>query len=96
MNQDAVGCWDTNKVLVPNNIHHVDQSQVFFSFPNDLKVDKAVDQGVWVLANNLPLYLYTGLDYSQVNVRILRADAKNAAKDSVCDPTRRGGNIAWG
>ncbi|XP_055682150.1 protein yellow-like [Lutzomyia longipalpis] len=95
VNQDAIGCWDTNKPLVPNNIHHVDQNRVFFSFPNDIKVDKATDQGVWVLANNLPLYLYTGLDYSQVNVRILRAGTKNAVRDTVCDPRNRG-NMVWG
>ncbi|XP_055691201.1 protein yellow-like [Lutzomyia longipalpis] len=47
IDQDAVGCWDTNKPLLPNNIHHVDQSHMFMPFPIDLKVDKETDQGVW-------------------------------------------------
>ncbi|GAB0094311.1 protein yellow [Sergentomyia squamirostris] len=93
VNQDAVSCWDTNKAFVPNNLHQVDQHQVFMSFPNELKVDKAPDQGVWVLANNLPLFLYTSLDYSQINVRILRASTKTAVRDTVCDPKRTGSNI---
>lgn len=43
-------------------------------------------QGVWALSNALPRFLYASLDYSVVNVRILRADVKKAAAGTICDP----------
>lgn len=85
--QDAIGCWDIRKPYDASNVGIVEQNSTTMVFPNDLKVDNELDQGVWVVSNRLPFYLYSTLDYNQINFRVLRASAARAIKGTVCDPT---------
>jgi len=55
-------------------------------FPNDLKVDKEKDQNVWLISNRLPIFLYSNLDYGEVNFRILKANVNKIIRNSVCNP----------
>lgn len=85
--RDSVGCWDLRKPYVENNLGTVGPgNSSALNFPNDLKVDQEFTQGLWVLSNRLPDYLYKGLNYDEVNFRILRADVKDAVKGTICDP----------
>lgn len=43
-------------------------------------------QSVWVVSNRLPIYLYSQLDYNDVNFRILRAYTREAVIGTSCDP----------
>lgn len=85
--QDAVGCWDIRKPYTQSNLGVLIRNSSMLTFPNDLKVDREMDQGVWVMSNKLPIYLYSNLDYSEINFRILRASAENSILGGPCDPS---------
>lgn len=86
VNQDAVGCWDIRKPYSPQNLGIIDQNTTTLIFPNDLKVDNEVDQGVWVLSNRLPVYLYSQLNFNDYNFRVFRGDVEEAVRGTPCDP----------
>ncbi|XP_020714005.1 protein yellow isoform X2 [Ceratitis capitata] len=87
VHRDNVACWNTAKPYVRANLAMLlSRGQNLVQFPNDLKVDKERDQGLWVMSNKLPIYLYGMLDYSEVNFRIVRASVSDAIHNSVCDP----------
>uniref|UniRef100_A0A1B0ACG4 Bee-milk protein n=1 Tax=Glossina pallidipes TaxID=7398 RepID=A0A1B0ACG4_GLOPL len=93
---DGIACWDTAKSYSRNNLQKLfyiktnNESSSLSSliqFPNDLKVDGNTDvQSVWVISNRLPVFLYSQLDYSDINFRILRANVSDLIKDTPCDP----------
>ncbi|XP_055919944.1 protein yellow-like [Eupeodes corollae] len=94
VHRDAIGCWDTRKPYTPSNHGQVGAANTsLIQFPNDLKVDQQVKQGVWVMSNRLPIYLYSKLDYSDVNFRILRANVEDAVAGTVCDPNTSAASI---
>lgn len=43
-------------------------------------------QGVWVLSNRLPVYLYSQLNFNDINFRIQRASVREAVMGTACDP----------
>ncbi|XP_017473954.1 PREDICTED: protein yellow [Rhagoletis zephyria] len=87
VHQDNIGCWDTAKPYVRGNLAMLLSSrQTLVQFPNDMKIDQEPQQGVWVMSNRLPIYLYGQLDYSDINFRILRAEVEEVIRNSVCDP----------
>ncbi|XP_055857826.1 protein yellow [Episyrphus balteatus] len=85
VHRDAIGCWDTRKPYRQSNLGQIAANSSLIQFPNDLKVDRQVRQGVWVMSNRLPIYLYSKLDYSDVNFRILRANVEDAVAGTICD-----------
>ncbi|KAH8300582.1 hypothetical protein KR044_010060, partial [Drosophila immigrans] len=89
VHRDNIGCWDTAKPYTRANLGSLldaDNSTNPIQFPNDLKLDNKERQGVWVMSNRLPIYLYSQLDYGDINFRILRADVDDIIADSVCNP----------
>ncbi|KAJ6634249.1 Protein yellow, partial [Pseudolycoriella hygida] len=78
VHQDAVGCWDTTKPYSANALDIVAKDNETLFFPNDMKLDRELNQGLWVLSNRLPVYLYSQLDYNDVNFRIQRAGVKES------------------
>ncbi|XP_058808630.1 protein yellow-like isoform X2 [Phymastichus coffea] len=84
--RDSVWCWDTRKEYVPQNLGVIGTSNVSLVFPNDIRMDHEDDQNVWILSNKLPMYLYEYLNKDEVNFRILKANAREAVKNTVCDP----------
>ncbi|XP_034118555.1 protein yellow-like [Drosophila albomicans] len=97
VHRDNVGCWDTAKPYTRANLGSLldadaDNSTMLIQFPNDLKVDHKEKQGVWVMSNRLPIYLYSQLDYGDINFRILRADVEDIIANSVCNPISESAN----
>lgn len=74
-----------------NNMQMVQRG---LGFVNDLKIDSD-RKHIWIVSNNLPTYIYTGLNYSQFsNFRFMRASIQRAlAKSEVCNP-EKSNNIA--
>lgn len=63
----------------------VQRDPVLLGFVNDLKLD--VDrENIWVVSNNLPVFIYGRLNYNQVNFRLLRANVQKAIARTICDP----------
>lgn len=84
--QDRIGCWDSRKPYKRANLGNVAHSVKTLVFPNDMKIDNDRRQSVWVLSNRLPFYLYKGLNWNEVNFRIMSAYTDVAIKNTICDP----------
>jgi hypothetical protein len=57
-------------------------NDVTMVFPNDIKVDSK--RKVWLLTDRMPLFMYTSLNHSDVNFRVLSAPVDRAVADTVC------------
>ncbi|KAH8298694.1 hypothetical protein KR018_006897, partial [Drosophila ironensis] len=89
LHKDNIGCWDTKKPYIRANLGTLidhDVSQKLIQFPNDLKVDNEEQQSLWIMSNRLPIFLYSQLDYSEVNFRILKINIHRIINKSICDP----------
>ncbi|EDX15190.1 GD24400 [Drosophila simulans] len=96
VHQDDIGCWDTSKPYTRAHLgkfHNLENSNLI-QFPNDLKVDKEKDQNVWLISNRLPIFLYSNLDYGEVNFRILKANVNKIIRNSVCNPDNNYNNTS--
>lgn len=87
VSRDSVGCWDSRKAYKRENIGVIAHSNVTMVFPNDMRLDKEKRQGIWVISNRLPFYLYRNLDENDVNFRIMHAYTDEAIKGTICDPS---------
>lgn len=97
VHRDDVGCWDTSKPYNESNIKrffnnpsdgNTNSTTALIQFPNDLKVDHEPlpQQSVWVISNRLPIYLYSQLNFDDINFRILKANVKNLITNTICEP----------
>jgi hypothetical protein len=82
--KEGIACWNTRKSYNRANIHVLEQDPVKIGFPNDLKLDDA-KANIWVVSNNLPIFLYSRLNYSEINFRLIRASV-NSIIGTACDP----------
>lgn len=98
VHRDNIGCWDTAKPYTRANLGLLfDQNDDAFStlvqFPNDLKVDNEDQQSVWIISNRLPVFLYSNLDYSETNFRILKANVSQLiSNNNICNPANKYSN----
>ncbi|XP_055372763.1 protein yellow-like isoform X2 [Condylostylus longicornis] len=86
VHRDSVGCWDINKPYTKQNLNIIAQNDSGIVFPNDLKIDKDINQNVWIISNKLPIFLYSQLNYNEINFKIMRANINNAIKNTICNP----------
>ncbi|XP_016965603.1 protein yellow [Drosophila biarmipes] len=82
-NLNEVACWRT-----ATEFKHSSQSRIFMSndslvFPSDIKVDD--QQRLWVLSNQLPVFIYDELYPGSINFRILTASVKDAIENTACE-----------
>ncbi|EDV90945.1 protein yellow [Drosophila grimshawi] len=95
VHRDNIGCWDTKKPYNRANLGMLlepDNASMLIQFPNDLKVDQEIKQSVWVMSNRLPIYLYSQLDYGDINFRILRANVDGIIDNTICNPNYEAAN----
>lgn len=81
VNQNAVGCWNTNKNARSENfaiIHKDDQKLIY---PSDLKI---YGDEVIVLSNTMPVFLYARLNYDDTNFRVWISKVEDAVRDTPC------------
>ncbi|XP_017056801.1 protein yellow [Drosophila ficusphila] len=89
VHKDNIGCWDTTKPYTRANLGNLldlDDNTNIIQFPNDLKVDNEENQSVWIISNRLPIFLYSNLDYEDINFRILKGNVNKIVSNSVCNP----------
>ncbi|XP_017778762.1 PREDICTED: protein yellow-like [Nicrophorus vespilloides] len=84
--RNSIGCWDSRKPYLRQNLGVLANDNDTLIFPNDMKIDQERKQNVWVITNKLPFYLYKKLDPSEINFRIMSANINEAIKGTVCDP----------
>lgn len=84
LNKNAVGCYNIkDKEYSTKTNAIVASDDVTMIFPNDLKVDK--NRTLWVLTDKIPNFLFTELDWNDVNFRIFSASVDEAIKGTICD-----------
>lgn len=76
--------FSTNWVT-KSSFQMIQRDPVLLGFVNDLKLDQE-RENLWVVSNNLPIFIYGRLDYSQINFRLLRANVQRAISNTICDP----------
>ncbi|XP_043064350.1 protein yellow [Drosophila ficusphila] len=82
-NQNEVACWRT-----ATEFKHSTQSRIYRSndtliFPSDIKVDD--QKRLWVLSNQLPVFIYDELYPGSINFRIFTASVKEAIENTACE-----------
>lgn len=84
-NLNAIACWKTtNKEYTLRSQGRIFMDPNLMEFPNDVKVDDK--SRLWVLSDRMQKFLYTELDFSEVNFRILTATVQDAIDHTACDP----------
>jgi hypothetical protein len=75
------------KPYTKENLGVVEENLDLINFPNDLKLDHEERvQNLWVLTNNLPQFLFSELNFEEVNFRVLKTTVDKAVAGTVCDP----------
>ncbi|KAH8279585.1 hypothetical protein KR018_003423 [Drosophila ironensis] len=82
-NLNEVACWRT-----ANDFSHTSQSRVYRNrdtmiFPSDIKVDD--QKRLWVLSNQLPVFIYDELYPGSINFRIFTANVSEAVRNTACE-----------
>lgn len=87
-NLNAIACWKTtNKEYTLKSQGRIFMDPVLMEFPNDIKVD---DQSrLWVLSDRLQKFLFTELDFNEVNFRILTETVQDAIDHTACDTKKK-------
>lgn len=84
VNLNAVLCWKTtNPSYTMESQGRIFMSNVSMVFPNDIKVDP--NHNLWVLSDRLPIFMYSRLNESDVNFRILTQQVADAIRNTACD-----------
>lgn len=82
IDQNAVGCWNSQTDYNPSNHDIVDRDNVAMIFPADVKVDH--DRQVWVISDRMPNFLIATLDANDINFRIFTAPFDFLLDGTVC------------
>lgn len=90
VHRDDVACWNTANQYSTSNIKRVFETSAgtnpLIQFPNDIKVDREYPvQNVWVISNRLPVYLYSQLNFTEINFRVLKGSVNQLISGTVCD-----------
>ncbi|XP_018332062.1 L-dopachrome tautomerase yellow-f2 [Agrilus planipennis] len=85
INQNGLGCWNTNKEFLSKNFDIVDRDEVKMIYPSDVKVS---GDDVIVLTNNMPLFIYSSLDYNNTNFRVWTGSVQKAIEGTTCSLSR--------
>lgn len=81
VNQNALGCWNTNKKFQLDNFDIVQKDDKKMIYPADVKIYK---DDVVVLTNKMPIFLYGKLNYEEVNFRVWIENVESAIRDTRC------------
>lgn len=81
VNQNALGCWNTNKRFTKENFDIVQKDNEKMIYPCDVKIS---EDDVILLTNNMPIFLYGQLDYDQTNFRVWINSVNDAISGTKC------------
>ncbi|XP_022913148.2 protein yellow [Onthophagus taurus] len=83
LQKDGVACWNTKKVLAPENVALVAEDGERLVFTNDIKLARD-EPYLYILSDRMPEFLYGKLDQSKINYRIFRLNVNEAIKGTPC------------
>ncbi|KAF5300347.1 hypothetical protein FQR65_LT09177 [Abscondita terminalis] len=82
IDRNAVGCWHS---VLPYNKDYmavVAEDDKRLIFPSDVKVDR--NRNLWVLSDQMPVFLLSSLNYTEINFRVFAAPVEDLIKNNVC------------
>ncbi|KAH8412538.1 hypothetical protein KR009_002828 [Drosophila setifemur] len=82
-NLNEVACWRTATDFTHNSQSRIYMSNDTMIFPSDIKVDD--QKRLWVLSNQLPVFIYDELYPGSINFRIFTASVSDAVKNTACE-----------
>lgn len=88
IDQNAVGCWNSETAYSPKNHDIVDRDDVGMVFPADVKIDDT--NTVWVISDRMPVFLLSELDFTDINFRIFSAPLESLLQGTACESPVRG------
>lgn len=84
-NLNAVACWrTTSKEYNVKSQGRIFMNETLMEFPSDVKVDDR--SRLWVISNRFQKFLFSNLDPSEINFRIMTATVQEAVDHTACDP----------
>lgn len=84
-NLSAVVCWrTTSKEYIVKSQGRIFMNQTLMEFPSDVKVDDR--SRLWVMSNRYQRFLFSTLDTTEFNFRIMTATVQEAIDHTACDP----------
>lgn len=84
VNKDSIQCWNSDTAYTPNTQGIVFSDSDALEFPNDIKID---DNGnIWILSDKMPRFLFSKLDSSKFNYRVLTGKVSDVIKGTACEP----------
>ncbi|XP_049547822.1 L-dopachrome tautomerase yellow-f2-like [Anopheles darlingi] len=81
--RNAIGCWNTRQIYGPDTHAVVHQDDRELVYPSDLSSDS--DGTLWVLTNNMPIWMYSRLNESDYNFRVWKQSPAIAIQGTKCD-----------
>ncbi|CAG9854415.1 unnamed protein product [Phyllotreta striolata] len=87
IDQNAVGCWNSQYPYHKKNHAVVDRDDVGLIFPADVKVDG--NRNLWVISDRMSNFLEASLDYNEVNFRVYFAPVEKLIEGTVCQGAKR-------
>lgn len=85
IDQNAIGCWNSQNPYHKKNHAVVDKDDVGLIFPADVKVDR--NRNLWVISDRMSNFLLASLNYGEINFRVYFAPIDQLIKGTVCDTT---------
>ncbi|CAH0560780.1 unnamed protein product [Brassicogethes aeneus] len=83
IDQNAVGCWNSQKPYNEQNVDIVDRDDRELIFPADVKVDR--QKNLWVISDRMSNFLIAKLDYKDINFRVFFAPIDVLIKGTICE-----------
>ncbi|KAG5680008.1 hypothetical protein PVAND_009541 [Polypedilum vanderplanki] len=83
INRNAIGCWNIKKPYISENQGIVANDDEVLIFPNDLRLDG--DGNLYVLSNRMPIFMYSNLDSTSYNYRIMMGKTTEIIKGTPCE-----------
>ncbi|CAB3257905.1 unnamed protein product [Arctia plantaginis] len=84
--KNGLGCWNIDKPFSIENSPVIFSDCNLMEFPNDVKVDN--EGNVWMLSDRQSRFLYEGMDYEDINFRVLSAPSNLLVQDTACAKKR--------
>ncbi|XP_055537153.1 L-dopachrome tautomerase yellow-f-like [Wyeomyia smithii] len=82
VNRNAIGCWNSKNNFTAEDHDTILLDHADLIYPGDLNAD--ADGVIWVLANNLPTWLYSRYDENRYNFHVWRIVPKEAIIGTKC------------
>lgn len=84
VDDNAIACWDSSKPYRKENLLTFARDDEKLVFPSDIRINHS---HLWVMSDRMPVHLFSNLNYTEYNFRVLFTPLDQIVPGSVCDPS---------